>query len=287
MTAVDRACNYWSNGGRCGQPETRRYLNGWRCVAHTPAALAGRPDIEPDPELTLAALQGQGRAARCVMTATSFDIDEAISFLDQVFGDVNSGRFSISHLTADGGMRSEHFQGLRSAAAKAQEWDVDRPQGIYFRVTMLPPQGVKGGRGGSDDAHALPFLWADLDYGTVGHKPPAGGLPLPPDEEAALKIIADLPTPTLIVHSGGGLYPIWKFKQPVYITDANRAEDKTRSQDWQNMIKANAEQLGWHYGSGVGDLARVLRLPGSVNRKVPGQERPCRVIEQTGEVLTW
>jgi putative DNA primase/helicase len=51
------------------------------------------------------------------------------------------------------------------------------------------------------------------------------------------------------------------------------------------MIKANAERLGWHYGSGVGDLARVLRLPGTVNRK-DGLERPCRVIEHSGEVLT-
>lgn len=52
------------------------------------------------------------------------------------------------------------------------------------------------------------------------------------------------------------------------------------------MIKAKAEQLGWHYGSGVGDLARVLRLPGSINRK-EGPERPCRVTEHSREVLTW
>lgn len=52
------------------------------------------------------------------------------------------------------------------------------------------------------------------------------------------------------------------------------------------MIRVKAEQLGWHYGSGVGDLARVLRLPGSINRKT-GNLRPCRVIEESGEVLTW
>jgi hypothetical protein len=64
-TAVNRDCDYWVNGGYCGNPKTRRYINGWRCAAHTPAAIAGRTDIEPDPDLTLAALQGQGRAARC------------------------------------------------------------------------------------------------------------------------------------------------------------------------------------------------------------------------------
>jgi hypothetical protein len=213
----------------------------------------------------------------------AFDAAHAVEFLDEVFGDVNSGRIGISHLTPHGGMRSEHFQWFRSAAAKAQEWDSLRPPGIYFRATMLPPN-FQGKRGGADDSHALPFLWADLDYGTVGHKAPAGTV-LPPDEEAARKVIADLPTPTLIVHSGGGLYPIWQYQQPIYLTsEAKRAEAKNRSQRWQNLIKARAEALGWHYGSGVGDLARVLRLPGTINRK-EGLGRPCRVIEERGEVL--
>jgi hypothetical protein len=225
-------------------------------------------------------------AASVTLTADAFDAAHAIYFLDAVYGDVNSGQFSISHPTQQGRWRSDHFQWLRSAVARAQQWDAQQPPGIYFRTTMLPPN-FKGKRGGADDAHALPFLWADLDYGTLGHKPPPDGLPLPPDEEAARKIIADLPTPTLIINSGGGLYPIWQFKHPVLITDTNRAEAKTRSQDWQNLIKAKAEQLGWHYGSGVGDLARVLRLPGSVNRKVPDQERRCRVTEQSGEELKW
>jgi hypothetical protein len=29
---------------RCGSSSTRRYLPGWRCAPHTPAALAGRPE---------------------------------------------------------------------------------------------------------------------------------------------------------------------------------------------------------------------------------------------------
>jgi hypothetical protein len=153
---------------------------------------------------------------------------------------------------------------------------------------MLPPEGIKSGRGAEADSHALAFLWGDVDYGAVGHKPPPGGLPLPPDEEAAHKIITKLPTPSLIINSGGGLYPIWKYRQPIYLTEAKRAEAKTRSQRWQNLIAAKAAKLGWHYGSGVGDLARVLRLPGSVNRKVPEFERPCRVVAVSGEVLpTW
>jgi putative DNA primase/helicase len=148
---------------------------------------------------------------------------------------------------------------------------------------MLPPNFNKPRRGAASDAHMMPFLWADIDYGTVGHKAPPNGLPLPADQDAARTIIARLPTPSVLIHSGGGLYPIWMFERPILITDTNRAEVKARSEQWQQLIKATSEKLGWHYGSGVGDLARVLRLPGSINRKA-GLERPCRIIEVTGAV---
>lgn len=41
-----RACGYYSGatGRHCGAAKTRRYVQGWRCDDHTPAALAGRPE---------------------------------------------------------------------------------------------------------------------------------------------------------------------------------------------------------------------------------------------------
>ena len=139
-----------------------------------------------------------------------FDVAHTIDALDLLFGDCHSGLFSISHLTPSGGMRSEAFKWLRFAAARATDWDTQyRPQVIYMRCTMLPPEGVTGGRGGTDHAHMMPFLWADLDYGAIGHKAPPNGLPLPPDEDAARQILAKLPVPSVLIHSGGGVYPIW------------------------------------------------------------------------------
>jgi len=219
-------------------------------------------------------------------TAT-LDAGHAGEYLEQMFASV-PGRISLSYTTAKGGMAYEHFNLRPQAVARAAEWDrLHRPQGIYVRcTTLVAPEAMTGRRGGESDSLALPFLWADLDFGTVGHKPANGALPLPPTAEDALKIIADLPTPSLIAHSGGGRYPIWQLDQPVLINDDNRADVKALSVHWQAIIHDAAEQLGWSYGSGVGDLARVLRLPGSINRKA-GQERPSRVVERTGEVHTW
>lgn len=41
----------------CGATTRRRFLQGWRCPAHTPAAEAGRPEITPDPTRTVDGLR--------------------------------------------------------------------------------------------------------------------------------------------------------------------------------------------------------------------------------------
>jgi hypothetical protein len=100
------------------------------------------------------------------MSAATFDAGHAVAFLDQIFGDVTSGRLSVCYLKPDGRMAYQHHQWIRFVVAQAQEWDKLHPQGIYFRVTLLPPREFKGKRGSSDDSHAVAFWWADIDYGT-------------------------------------------------------------------------------------------------------------------------
>jgi hypothetical protein len=216
----------------------------------------------------------------------SFDIAEAASFLRQVFQDCYSGLISICRIDAAGRVNYSAHQWAHQAAEEAAEWDRrHKPVGIYFRVTMLPP-AWRGKRGGANDSHMFPMLWADLDYGDVGHKPPAGKLPLPPTEDDARKIITDLgETPTYVIHSGGGLYPLYQFERPPLITTDNLGEIKDAAEQWQKLVAKASERLSYHYGQQK-DLSRVLRLPGSVNRKA-GLERPCRVIEASGVLHPW
>jgi hypothetical protein len=220
------------------------------------------------------------------MTAAGFDTAEATAFLAAVFQDCYSGLISICRIDAAGRVDYSAHQWAHQAAEQAAEWDrKHKPIGIYFRVTMLPPDWA-GKRGGANDSHMFPLLWADLDYGDVGHKPPAGKLPLPPTEDDARKIITDMgEEPTYIVHSGGGLYPLWQFAQPTRITSDNLAEVKETAQQWQALLAKASGKLSYFYGQ-VKDLSRVLRLPGSINRKT-SIERPCRVIEASGVLHPW
>lgn len=150
-----------------------------------------------------------------------------------------------------------------------------RPQGVYLRMTTLRDRLAPGKRGGERDALALSTLWADVDLAGPGH---ATSQALPTDETAGRSIIteAGLPDPTLWVHSGGGLYPFWMLDKPHVIGD-DLDDVKSLSGQWQQVLAAAAARLGLHYGSGVGDLARVLRIPGTTNRK-EGLARPCRIL---------
>lgn len=158
-----------------------------------------------------------------------------------------------------------------------------RAAGIYLRACTLRGEPKLGGRGGEVDSLEFPGLWADIDIAGPGHK--TKNL-LPPDEDTARSIVgaAGLPIPSLWVHSGGGLYPWWLLRQPVMLTDQDVLERvKALSTGWQDILARGAERLGWHYGTGIGDLARVLRIPGTANLKVEGQPQPCRIVHGDGD----
>lgn len=52
-------CTYETAGRMCAvsSAAVRAYLTGWRCPAHSPAAVAGNSESTPDPSRTLSALR--------------------------------------------------------------------------------------------------------------------------------------------------------------------------------------------------------------------------------------
>jgi hypothetical protein len=126
-------------------------------------------------------------------------------------------------------------------------------------------------------------MWADLDCGTIGHKPPANGPRLPADADEAITLVEGLPEVSILINSGGGLYPLWVFNEPINLTDDNRPRFAKMAEGWQHRINKRAERRNLHYGVGVGNLDRLLHLPGTINRK-SGLERPCRVVHTSGKV---
>lgn len=204
-----------------------------------------------------------------------FDGDMVRRWLGVLHGDSPG----LVHICATDLWTGQTFDDLDVAAAYVAHLDAQTREGIYVRTTTLRGQPERGWeRGGSENVLALPGLWADIDIAGPGHQTKET---LPPNTDAAQRIIATsgLPPPTLWVYTGGGVYPWWLLNHPHEISDD--AEDVAAlSAGWQRIIFHAAAKLGWHYGTGVGDLARVLRIPGTVNRK-EGLERPCRILSAT------
>ena len=178
-------------------------------------------------------------------------------------------------------------EGHEAALEYIRQLDVSGVKGIYLRATTLatePPKDAEGRatRGGDELSLTFPGFWADIDIAGPGHKT---AKPLPVDMDAAQSIVAEsgLPTPTYWIHSGGGLYPWWLLDNPITIENAAYlARTQALSARWHELLRDTAERLGMSYGP-VGDLARVLRIPGTVNRKVDNDPRPCQILESQSE----
>jgi hypothetical protein len=156
---------------------------------------------------------------------------------------------------------------------------------IYFGCCLYQPD-ITSGRGKASDVVGLVGLWADIDFGP-NHK----GKNIPPDLDTATHIIERLGVPpSIVVHSGHGLQPWWLFKEflpvPMPPEDAvtlklHIADDPVRlSERWGATIKAVAHANGYTVDS-VHDLARVLRPPGTMNRKA----KPVQVTAVASDPL--
>ncbi|MER7967964.1 hypothetical protein ABTX35_02935, partial [Streptomyces sp. NPDC096080] len=168
---------------------------------------------------------------------------------------------------------------------RAIQWALDEDragaEGIYARVTTVTTHFPQGTRGSARDSRALYGMWSDIDFGNNLHK--ATALPADAREARDIPRFARLPEPTRVEHSGGGLYAWWEFERPLVVgEDIGFEEAAALAGDWQNILVSGARKMGVGYGSGVRDLARVLRLPGTVNRKPGRVPTLCKVVESDG-----
>lgn len=176
---------------------------------------------------------------------------------------------------------SEEFE---EAADYVELLDSEGREGIYLRTTTLNRKLGPDERGGVEDSYMLPGFAGDIDIAGPGHKhrpEKTGGRTLPPDIPTAMAIVREsgLPEPTLWVHSGGGIYPWWLLEQPLDISDPEIRETAADiSVKLQQTLYRSALRMGWHYGAEVSDMARVLRIPGTVNRKAGGAH-PCQIMQ--------
>ena len=122
-----------------------------------------------------------------------------------------------------------------------------------------------GGRA-SHNAVCVPSLWVDLDPPSQA----AGGLA--EWQCAAYQTLTMFaPSPSLVVFSGRGYHAYWVFADAVRVSDdACRADQ---------VVQANQILARRLSGDAVGDVARVMRVPGTINPKTNAH---CRLLVEDG-----
>ncbi len=201
---------------------------------------------------------------------------DTAAFFTALFAGVPEGQYLA--LFALPGERSRF---VRSAQAAETAVELLRPHfdvyaGVGTRARDLGPHR----RGGAADVAALLGLWADIDIAGPAH---TDRKVYPPDEEAARGLLSAMPLqPTLIVHSGHGLQAWWLFAEAYELeTAAERARLEATSRGWAALLAEKAAARGWNIDM-VWDLARVLRVPGTWNRKLPDASAPVRLVSAGG-----
>ncbi|MCU1613953.1 MAG: putative phage protein [Frankiales bacterium] len=220
------------------------------------------------------------------------DPDVTRTWIETLFGHASDCYLAVS--AGFGGKLANRYypvstEGIEAAVRQVMAWDKESPspQGIYLQSTLLRTPPPRGKRGGEAAVHAITHLWADGDYGTVGHKPGLDDLPHPSAAETVMKIVAasPLPEPTGWGWSGGGGNPIWMLSEPHIIADDDdRARLKALTMGWQKIIGAAAYRLGFTWDVEVGNLDRLMKAIGTVNRKADCPERPTAIGAAGGAI---
>ena len=138
---------------------------------------------------------------------------------------------------------------------------------VYLGIGLAGARGTERQRLYAERAVGLLALPADLDVYSDAHPDPA----LPRTEDDCMRIIAGMGVaPTVIVNTGHGWQALWCFERP-WSWAADDAETRRQAMrldmGWQATLGAVAGTLGFTVDS-IGDLARLVRPPGTWNQKI-------------------
>lgn len=136
----------------------------------------------------------------------------------------------------------------------------------YFGLGTSPKNFGTKRRCPADKITGIGALWLDVDIAGPAHK--KSNIPATEAEATTLlaKAFPDL-IPSYIIHSGHGLQIYYLLDNWLQITDDNREQVKTVLQGFSAIWREACKAEGYDADS-VFDLARVMRLPGTVNIKI-------------------
>lgn len=149
-------------------------------------------------------------------------------------------------------------------------------QDIYFSpgITEQP----KNNKLSEPDIIGISSLWVDID---IFHPEAHAKKNLPRTVQEAMTLLPDTMPPSIIIHSGYGLHVYWLFRECWYFDKPEEKQQAERLLErLQLYIRQQAQANNWHIDA-TQDICRVMRLPRTVNLKLPQQPIMAQVIESS------
>lgn len=197
-------------------------------------------------------------------------------FLETLFSDKPDNSY-ITIFTLPN-QKSKFFQEIDQAATYVQRIN-NQQQHIYFGTNLQGEIKLQG-RGKANDSIGTVCFYTDVDM-----ECPSAHMKcdLPKDEADANSILKGFGwDPSLVVRSGYGLHVYWIFREPwIFQDDIEREKYHRLLIRLQATIRERAHKKGWTLDY-TNDLARILRVPGTWNIKVPEHPVEVTVAESSG-----
>jgi putative DNA primase/helicase len=199
----------------------------------------------------------------------------AKDFLQALYGKESKGQITLWTLE-DKKTRWYPVDDIYSLGKDAM--DLRQSNNVYFGVGVRKHQLNEFQRGTNKDISSLPCVWVEIDTKDGVHA--AENLPATDEVYSILNTFSL--EPSIINHSGGGLHCYWLFDEPVQIrTEKDLKSAERMLSRFQNVFKRLARVKGYHIDN-TSDLARVLRVPGTFNRKA--EPKPVDTLKLNQEI---
>jgi hypothetical protein len=198
-------------------------------------------------------------------------MNETKDFLNLLFGEhlqKSKDVIEIRGITPERQLKCRVFsRDIEDIIKHLNEWNNTDPKAhIYFGVA--PRNNNKQGK--KENIDFITSLWVDIDIGETGHKKVSS---FNSKQEAEQFISKMTPEPSIIVFSGYGFHLYWLLKEPVKVEKVN---------DIENILNGLIERT--QGDSGTGDITRILRVPGTLNYKIPENLIPCKVVRMNPDL---
>ncbi|MDE5600280.1 MAG: DUF927 domain-containing protein, partial [Oscillospiraceae bacterium] len=193
-------------------------------------------------------------------------------FLSEIYKGCGAGFITLTSLPS---RQTKWFKMVEIEKIAKTAETIGKRTNVFFGVGLRKKILLNGLRGSEKDISCITTLYADIDVKGDAHAQKS----LPETIDEAVNFLNNLKIkPSIIVSSGNGIHSYWLLDKPFEIEtedDKNYVSHVFKS--FGKYVNCKAKKLGWKLDN-VYDLARILRVPGTINHKLKNNVK-CKVIQ--------